>query len=375
MLSFRLTRVSRLEHDRRICQKCSRVDHGTCKACARHRLLQQAPDGRLLCKTCIQKGEVYCQKCQDLMPAGQGRQCRRCYWRSLLEKRIQMDGLAFSSPEMVAHFVNFGNWLREETGERKAAIKIHRYLPFFMEIERQWRNIPDYLMLLTHFGARKLRSVLLPVRWMRATGLVVPDETAKVNDSNRRHISATLLRFTQGTQEQSLLENYHKILMEGLQVGKITLHSVRMALSSAASLLCYASEIERMPPDQCVLNTYLIKSPGQRASVSGFVRYLCKELGIEIALPEHDPERTQRQRRKKQEIELIALMREGCDNDEYIRRWLAVALAYFHGLPKGVVKSNWKNFLHHSDNGEGWVFRWNEQDYWLPMYPAASIQQ
>jgi len=51
----------------------------------------------MLCKTCLEKGEIPCPKCQQAMPAGYGTQCQRCYWGGVLEKRIQMDCAAFSS--------------------------------------------------------------------------------------------------------------------------------------------------------------------------------------------------------------------------------------------------------------------------------------
>jgi hypothetical protein len=67
---------------------------------------------------------------------------------------------------MAGHFDSFGHWLGQKVGGHKAALTIHRYLPFFMDIERQWRTIPDYHVLLNHFGTQHLRRVLLPMRWM-----------------------------------------------------------------------------------------------------------------------------------------------------------------------------------------------------------------
>lgn len=61
--SQRLTRVSRLGHDQRVCPSCARADHGVCEACRHHRLLDQGKDGRMLCKACCEKGEVACPEC------------------------------------------------------------------------------------------------------------------------------------------------------------------------------------------------------------------------------------------------------------------------------------------------------------------------
>lgn len=372
-LSTKLTRLSRLGHDRRVCPKCARTDHDTCKACSRHRLLQEAPDGRMLCGACLNKGDIPCTTCGEPMPAGRGRQCQRCYWRALLDKRILINCAVFSWPAMAVHFEAFGKWLDDEVGGHKAALLINRYLPFFMEIERRWKDIPDYAALLAHFGAAKLRRVLLPMRWMEVTNFVVPDEIAKVDDSNRRRIAFTLGRFASGSKEKVLLEGYYQILLESLRGGKTALCSIRLALSPAAALLGRATAMSRIPPDQKVLDAYLEKTPGQRAAVSGFVRYLHQAHGVDIALPKADSGKLQRQRRRKLEAELQSLMSEKSDSDEFTRRWLSVALAYFHGLPKRVVGTNWKSLLHYPESGDGLIFRWNGLEYWLPSRPRIIV--
>lgn len=367
-LSPKLTRVSRLGHDRRVCPKCARSDHRTCQACNRYRALQEAPDGRMLCKSCLDKGETLCPKCRAVMPAGYGHQCQRCYWRGLLEKRIRMDCAALSSSAMTAHFDAFANWLHTEVGENKAARTVHRYLPFFMEIERQWNGLPEYSVLLAHFGTAKLRRVLLPMRWMEETGLVVPNQAEKANDSDRRRIAAALGKFAKGSKEQTLLEGYYNALIEDLKAGKTTLHSIRLALSPAAALLHKAGEMSRMPPVQCTLDTYLTKTPGQRAAISGFVRYLRDAHGVEIALPKVDPDRARQQRRKELKAELLALMREGGDSDEFKQRWLSIALAYFHGLDKSIGLAVGDTHLLQADGGLAIAL--NNLIYWLPAPPG-----
>lgn len=371
-LSPKLTRVSRLGHNRRVCPKCARTDFGTCMACARHRLLREAPDGRMLCRVCLEKGEVPCSKCRKPMPAGHGNHCQRCYWRGLLEKRILIDCVAFSSSAMAAHFEAFGKWLDERVGGHKAALLVHRYLPFFMEIENQWNGIPGYAVLLAHFGAANLRRVLLPIRWMEVTNLVVPDGAAKADDSERRRIAVTLGRFTRGSKEKILLEGYHKVLLERLKSCKTTLRSIRLALSPAAALLGRATVMTRMPPDQGVLDAYLAKTQGQRAAVSGFVRYLRQAHEVEIALPKADSSKAQRQRRKKLEAEMLSLIRATGDSEKLTRRWLSAALAYFHGLPKRAVGTNWKNLLHYPEVRDGLIFRWDGLEYWIPIRPEGT---
>lgn len=306
------------------------------------------------------------------MPAGRGRQCHQCYWKGLLEKRIRMDCAAFSSPRMVAYFEAFGNWLREEVGENKAALTVHRYLSFFLEVERQWKGIPKYTTLLEFFGAAKLRRVLLPMRWMEETGLVTSDAAAKAEDSDRRRIAVTLDRLKKSSKARLILQGYHKALLEDLKAGKTTLRSIRLALSPAATLLWTANERERMPPDQGVVEAYLGKTPGQRASVARFVRYLREEHGAKITLPKANPDKAQRRRRKKLEAKMLALMQEGGESDEFKLRWISVTLAYFHGLPQKVGGLLREQDLNQVDGGM--FVTWGNKQFWLPACSSESNQ-
>jgi len=273
---------------------------------------------------------------------------------------------------MVIHFEAFGDWLLKKVGEHKAALSIHRYLPFFMEIERQWKTIPDFAALLEHFGTAKLRRVLHPMHWMEEAGLSIPDSAAKANDSDRRRINAILAKVPLVSREKRLLDGYLNRLKEGQKTGATTLRSIRLALSPAAALLTKAGEMERMPPDQGVLDAYLAKTPGQRAAISGFVRYLREVHGVDISLPKPDQGRAKRLRHKKLEAELLALMREAGDSDEFKQRWLSAALAYFHGLPRRAVGLDWKDSLQYSENPEGVIVRWSGREYWLPTMPLRK---
>lgn len=362
--SKRLTRVFRLGHDRRVCPSCARADHGVCGACRRYRLLEPAEDGRRLCKACRETGEVSCATCGHSMPAGRGKQCEACYWRGLLNKRVAIDCGAFSAPIMAEHFCAFGEWLGKDVGWQKAAITLQRYLTFFLDIEKQWKSIPEYPVLLKHFGTQRLRRVLLPMRWMHESGLVLPDAAAKEEDSDRRRITATLHKFGNGTSERNILDGYHKAMIAGKDK-ETTLRSIRLAMTPAAALLLKGREMKQMPPKQESLNEYLKVTPGQRAAVSGFVRYLREEYGIEICLPKAGVE-AEKRKKKKLEEEMLALMQTGSEEDRFERQWLSVALAYFHGLPKKTVTAEVYGNMKLALDGTGVVLTLNGKEYWLP---------
>lgn len=364
--SRRLTRVSRLGQDQRVCPSCARVDHGVCEACRRHRLLEPAQDGRRLCKACRETGEVLCSTCGHPMPAGRGKQCEGCYWCGLLDKRVAMDCGAFSAPVMAEHFRVFGKWLGYDVGSHKAAISLHRYLPFFLDVEKQWRAVPEYAVLLKHFGAQRLRRVLLPMRWMQESGLVLPDDAAKEEDSDRKRITATLDKLGKGTPERRMLDGYYQSMIDNVKAEETTLRSIRLAMTPAAALLLKGAEMKRVPPSQEVLNEYLKKTPGQRAAVSGFVRYLRDKHGADVFLPKADVEAA-KMKRKKLEAELLALMQTGVEGDQFSRQWASVALAYFHGLPKKSVTAEVYENMKLASDGNGVILILKGKEYWLPF--------
>lgn len=335
-VSRRLSRIKRLGGERRLCPQCARTDHGTCQACKRSRLLETAPDGRELCRICTEEGEKICPSCGELMPAGYGKTCEACYWRKLLQKRIEIDCAAFEGVAMANHFRSFGGWLGTELGVRKAAMVLHRHLPFFLALETAWGRIPDYRLLLGYFGALGLRRSRLPMRWMSEFGLVVVDKAAREANSERRRIQSTLARLDTHGEAWTILNGYYQQLGVSAEAGQTQLKSVRLALTPAAALLSLGLEMERTPPDQAALDAYLEKTPGQRAAVSGFVGYLRDQFEVDIHLPRASG-RAARKRHKRLEQELLGLMAKPGTGEAYVRRLLTVALAYFHGVTKKVA--------------------------------------
>lgn len=298
------------------------------------------------------------------MPAGSGKRCDACYWKGVLTKRIGLNLAAFSKPGMANHFKAFCTWLEQEVGVHKTALTINRYVPFFMVVDQQWGEIPGYGELLRHFGTAGLRKVLLSVRWMESAGLILVDAQAKQDESERRQADALLARLKVGSAERKILDGYHDSLMADLAGGGITLRSIRLALTPAVGMLELAIE-EEISPGQSLLKVYLDKLPGQMAAVSGFVGYLRNTLGIPIVLPKVDKKKVAQRRKKRLEAEMLALMREADDSEAFRRRWLSVALAYFHGLPRAVGKASHADQIIASEQG-GIGVTWEEQEFWVP---------
>ena len=164
--SQRLTRVTRMGHDHRLCPRCAMADHGTCSACRRHRLLVMTSSGDALCKVCYEQGEIACPSCGHPMPAGRGDVCEPCYRTRTCRKRITIGQAGITTKALSEAIGEFGEWLIRTKGTHKAALKINHFFSFFLELDQAWSRIPSYSELLHHFGAEGVRRVRLPMRWL-----------------------------------------------------------------------------------------------------------------------------------------------------------------------------------------------------------------
>lgn len=70
--------------------------------------------------------------------------------------------------------------------------------------------------------------------------------------------------------------------MKRVNAGKFTLRSVRLALRPAASFLLVSDPGGVKMPDQSSLDRHLLKAPGQKAAITGFVNYLNEALGLDL---------------------------------------------------------------------------------------------
>lgn len=363
-LSQKLTRVSRLGSNLRLCQKCARADYGTCQGCRRYRLLSQSSDGMWHCKNCREKGKIPCTVCGNPMPAGRGKSCESCYWTETFRKRIRIDQAAFSVPALGNAFVEFGNWLINKVGSRKAALTVHRYLPFFLVLEAKWQTIPSYSELLSHFEAEGLRRSGLAMRWLCEARHVVPNILEKVERSEKRRISSMLSSVDLNSPAAQVITAFKDELLLRVNAGKLSLRSTRQVLRPAVSLFLAADPAGRKFPDQSILDQYLRSIPGQMANLSVFLNFLKKAYGV-VLTPRIDVKRAAKLRKKAIEKQLTKIMREENKDDEFLMVWVPLALEYFHQVPRRFGKLVQKSQVKFQNND--WIIvEMNEIEYRVP---------
>jgi hypothetical protein len=369
-LSKRLSSYPSIGIDVLICENCASplLGKGTCQACHRHRKLHDAPDGRRLCRRCLEEEDSPCTVCGKMIPAGRNGKCEECGFREGFLRRVAFNRAAFATERFASLYEEFGKWLDAEVGAHKAFLWINKFLSFFTEMENLWKDIPPYEDLLSHFGAEGLRRVRLPMRWLRDTRGITADSRIRERDSERRRIEALLSTFPEG-MANILLKDYGEFLLDKMARDKLKIRSLRFALSTAAGFL-RSMERDGLPEQEDV-NGYLLEKPGQRSSLSGFIHFVNKKhsLYLEVLV---DYDRVERARKRRAERKMLSLMRnppgEGSsrkDYENFENDWVLAGLAYFHGVGAGTAK---KEILKNTSvNADGsFTVGMQGRKYWVP---------
>ncbi|EQD56924.1 hypothetical protein B1A_11344, partial [mine drainage metagenome] len=120
----------------------------------------------------------------------------------------------------------------------RAALTIHRYLAFFMEIERAWGELPTYAQLLERFGAEGLRRVRTVMHWLSDVHGIETDPQLCEIDSERRRIRAILDLVPKDSRASQVLLAYYDHLGGPDQNALSSLRSTRIG-PAAPPLICY----------------------------------------------------------------------------------------------------------------------------------------
>lgn len=362
-LSQKRSRVTRLGHDLRLCPKCARLDHASCEACRRHRVLHTSSEGRQLCNVCLKEGERQCQQCGQAFPAGRGHTCEVCYWQALLEKRIQAQQEAYHSEKVRFCFTQFGQWLGERVGTQKASVTLKNYQTFFKTLDEVWGKVPSYQVLVSHFSPEGLRRVRLPMQWLADTNQILVDEAFRDEEAERRRIEKLVRRGSITDTTRKWIEEYRDQLISKYDDGKVRLNTVRNALTAAVKFLEYCVDEDAVCVDQKNLSGYLKAYAGQRASISGFVSYLNQAQDLSLSLPLKLKQSVHRKRKAlEQRLREFYYQERVTKEEEQV--WIQVCLEYFHGITQRQMSQ--VEHIEYVPSDGGFLVNWKGQAYWVP---------
>lgn len=360
-LSTRLVRATVDERVLRCCPPCARSEAKTCPLCRRHRMLKLQADGKSICQRCAQITEAKCDGCSRSIPGGRGKECEDCYWSRTFQKRLMLDANAFGNQAVTADFLEFGNWLANKVGNKKAAISIHSHLKFFLMLDERWRGMPPSDVLLEQVGCEGLRLARVPIRWYNiARNYVIGDQLLKQH-VERERIQKIMACVPSGSDKE-LLTDYLTILQLRFKSGHLKLSSLRGNLSAAADLILLARSDGVRLIEQDHLDRLLKIKPGIACSLQGFVTF-CNTRRARWQSLAIDRLQTETQRRVKLETQMIKLAIAANSGRDVQRSWITKSLTYFHRLRASDARA----VLPIPDPaGNGWSIELHGVTYWVP---------
>lgn len=326
-----ISRYSKLSHDHAVCQKCYQGHvMQSCPLCYRFRELVESDKGPM-CQKCHDFGEIPCQSCHKLMPAGMGKRCNECYWSQRLKHEAKVNSYLLSTALMRQAYIDFTEWFMVNKGSMIATLKHNNYIDFFTRCDELWGKIPDYESLVNKFKPNGLREYLTALRWLIKTKQVVVDPDVKNQIAEEERIINLLAKFDDKTPD--CISAYHEYLNQKLLNDETSLKSVRLALQPAIDLYTQFQLTGSNTPNQEQIDGYLLVKSGQRNAIYGFVMFLNRKHSLDLVCVKPSKDDVLKANRGEIEKQLMALYNQPkplSDKEHLI--WLQLGMAYFHRM-------------------------------------------
>lgn len=357
---------SKLPHNHVVCVSCyQRHFRDTCSLCHKYRELKNTEQGKI-CQKCHDIGQIPCESCNNLMPAGMGKRCDDCYWSQRLIHATKINTYLLSSEIMKQAYRKFTHWFSVNKGNKIATLKHSNFINFFVRCDEIWGKIPSYESLIQEFKPNGLRENLTVLRWLIKTKQVIVNTEIKEQIAEQERIINLLAKFDDN--QPTCIKAYQAILFQKLSNRKTSLKSIRLALQPAVDLCIRYSIKDSNIPDQEHLDSYLLSKSGQYSSLYGFVTFLNKEYNLKLICQKPTENEVLKANRDELEKQIINFLNEHqslSTNDEL--KWLQLGMLYFHGTQislsslkkissKQVVQSNMTLLIY------------GGKEYWLPSF-------
>lgn len=362
-LKRNISSYSQLDHDHEVCITCYQSHvRQTCSLCRRYRELVETEQG-MICKKCHEYGEIPCQSCDKLMPAGMGKNCETCYWSQRLEKEAKLNSYLLASQSIKKAYSDFIRWFEVEKSSKTAALKHHNFINFFTRCDEIWGRIPNYEGLVQEFKPNGLREYLTVLRWLIITDQITVDASSKTLIAEQERIANLLAKFED--QVPRCISDYHNHLNQRMLERNTSLKSLRLALQPAIDL-CIEYEVKSLnKPTQEHIDGYLLLKQGQYSSLYGFVSFLNKNYSLVLVCNKPSKEDVWKLKNKEVEQEIMRLYNKAKPlSTKDSLKWLQLAMVYFHQV--NVPLSHLRALTVQSRNEGMCMITINKKEYWLP---------
>ncbi|RXJ54559.1 hypothetical protein [Candidatus Marinarcus aquaticus] len=326
-----------------LCNTCFRKCLDICSLCGRHTITYSyTSDNQPMCKKCTCQPFRVCKQCSKKFPAGRGRVCEECSYYNTLIKKISVLNLLLSKYTN-GLFEEFTWWLHKKRGSIFTTASIQKYFIYFYKFDYIANNLsrfPNYQEILNFFLKEKISKSLLITKFLVQKKIIIIDDKYKELFSNLHIIDNYISYFKPYTYEYTLLNTYHKYLINKYIQGQTTIHSVRLALTPAFKVLQYKQHFKSCILNDSIINGYLWIYPGQMNALVGFSNFVNQHHKGNLHQIQSKKLLLQRSKTKKDilQINLINLLKKESLTAFEKNRVLRTSIEYFHRVyvPKNV---------------------------------------
>jgi hypothetical protein len=249
-------------------------------------------------------------------------------------KRVLLNLELLEQPWVRDLFEVFCAWEQLKKTAGNMTSRIDRYAIFFSVIDQSFATPADINQhrLVEIFGADGLRKSYVVISFLvRRLTLPWSAETT-IELVEKRRISELLDKWKSRTWS-NYLSGYVEWLADCQSV-PLSLKTIRTYTNAAGRMLDYASIESAGDISQEVLERFIRHHPGQRASLSSFVRFLHECCGAMCINPKKKAASSLAvERRKIAEVKSLVVRLDSCTKPEEMRALLARLIARLYAIP------------------------------------------
>lgn len=268
--SSRLSRVGG-EGDA-ICDHCrNRRDHATCGTCGRYRKQAGEEASKPICVECIDGTTHTCPDCQQDVPGGGSSRCRDCAARARGRARLEACCGTINQPWVQDLFRSHCETDLLAVPRGDVVKRIDMAAAFFSTMDTCMAGADSVTAdsLLEAFGPEGLRRAAKAVLFV-TNALAIAWQAGKSDDFAERRRIQTMLDEIGGRPWGSDIASYAIDLQSQARARPLRLHTVRMYLRAAITLMKHAQVDAVSDLEDENLRRFEARHRGHRASLSAF---------------------------------------------------------------------------------------------------------
>lgn len=330
-----------IDEIKKYCYQCVKFKfHEKCTACKNKELihycdLQRQP----YCKRCTLI-EKTCQICHQRIPAGKrANKCNSCSYKILLNSRTKkaLHGL---EPNVMNLFECLFNHLYDHKGVENTAKVIPYLHPVILQINNyflQYQKLPNMLSV----------DLLKTSKFKHYHFILSFLHDYMSQDYKDFKVSQMISRQTNKLNKNSPHFNEFKKYIAKIQKRQITLHSKRLAITSAVMILTFTKLVGANCLCQKIVDQFCWLYWGQRASITGFINHINMTCNLSLKIKKEEyfkfEQRRESKMRLEQQILDICIELKVIDKNTLLKK----ILAYMHNieLPKDLEKLDLINIM------------------------------